>query len=658
MPAFTSPWPYDAILNGVGVRLKPLSEQGGILVGRKLETLDRTAPTEWSYSAQSPYGERTSLFRLPVLGMGQRSQQTPTDRAYSYALNVDASIAGWLMLGPACPTVTPASTGSVSRFIEALHAGSRVLFAAAGRYLLRRQGDTGSDWVVSKDFGAGRSVIDAVRFKHAGASPVDALYVTLDNGEFWRYDGSTWSQGAGLTRYRLAVWGDELWAFDGSLLKKVTDDPFTAGNWAGSYTIGDGSSTVNTLAVHFGQLYIVKENGKVYTLSADGIDTDLFPGLQASPSADYGRGAVSWGNHLWLPLGQGFCRLSGGGTAELETVGPEKLLANQSEVQGQVVAFAGHSTWFGYAGVYNAVNGNSYLLKYGTWLNADADGAYQFAPVWHGAIVAWSAKQITALAVSTLPGPNPRLYAGFSDGSLGWMVLPRSSPNPLLDTNCRYQTSGTIYFPLHDMGFPPDTKSFRGLSVIGPTLNVGQTATARYRTDPTQGYTDLGQSFTVSGQRINLPATTYGKQFDLGLVLETTADTATPVVELVALHEAVRPSLRLIYDLTVLAGSRLGLHNGARSVLTGEQLRAHLRATAAQDDTFVAVFPEGDSQDVSVQEYQEILLAQAPARSLAWEITLRLVQYATLTQYGLVDRLGPYTVDDLGVYTVDQLGVL
>lgn len=651
-----SPWPYDMRIDGVGVRLKPLTDQGGILVAKKLETLQNVAPTEFSYTAQSPFGERTYPFRRPMLGLGERVQDGPVARQYRYAINADLSIGGYMMLGPAVTTHTPSTTGAGQFFVEALHSGTRTLFYAAGRYMLRRDGDT--TWAVSKDFGAGRTIRSAVRYKHQGVGAVDALYVTLDNGELWRYDGSTWSGPAsGITRHVLAVWGDELWGSDGNLLRKVTADPMTAANWSGAYVIGSGETSINALAVLQNQLFIFTDTGKVFTLNTAGSDIELFQ-LATTPSSRYGVNLASWAGALYVPAGDGLYRITGGDVATLEGIGPERLLENDSPVRGRVVAFAGHSTWFGYAALYNQLNGNSYLLKYGAWLNPDERGDFQFAPVWHGAIAEFQSAEVTCLFISDIPGPNPRLYIGFASGSLAYIILPRGSPDPRTDANCRFATSGTIYWPLHHAMFQADAKSFRGFTVFGETVNANQTVTIQYRTDLTQAYTTLTPSFTVSGQRIELPSNTYGKIIDVAVQLQTNDQTKTPNVETVALHEAVRPAMRMVYEFTVLARHRMPLYNGQVDSTSAETIRQTVRDAAAREGTTQLLFTDGEEQEVSVESYAEVLSTRAQISGLAWEIPVRAVQYRTHTLYGTIERLKPYTVGDLAPYTIAQLGVL
>jgi hypothetical protein len=69
------PYPYDIVLNGVGLILRPQDE--GLMIGRKMQTLAQVAPITYDYSSQPVYAERTFAFRKIQGGYGERVQSSP-----------------------------------------------------------------------------------------------------------------------------------------------------------------------------------------------------------------------------------------------------------------------------------------------------------------------------------------------------------------------------------------------------------------------------------------------------------------------------------------------------------------------------------------------------------------------------------------------------
>src|SRR4029450_6725474 len=127
---------------------------------------------------------------------------------------------------------------------------------------------------------------------------------------------------------------------------------------------------------------------------------------------------------------------------------------------------------------------------------------------------------------------------------------PPATPAPAADVACRFQSVGQLYWPLHDAVFGADKKAFHGDTALGPALSAGQSARQYWRTDPAVAYAALTPDLTANGQRLELPDLTTGAardaatglQLDTHTELRTTDATLSPVLEGVALHEAVRPA--------------------------------------------------------------------------------------------------------------------
>src|SRR5947209_932460 len=117
MPSVSSrrpPWPGELMLGG-----QRLMTVDGSLVAKKTQSLENVAPTTQEYDSAPVYKERTFAFR-PTRGMGERIQSSHTSRRYPFGLNVWV-VGGLFGKGPLTHTITPASTGSVRDFVNALH---------------------------------------------------------------------------------------------------------------------------------------------------------------------------------------------------------------------------------------------------------------------------------------------------------------------------------------------------------------------------------------------------------------------------------------------------------------------------------------------------------------------------------------------------------
>jgi hypothetical protein len=661
------PWPFDCELDigdGTGwhgLMLKPT--QAGLLVGRLSEFLGEVAPTSYEYGAARPDEETTFVFGRLVGGMGEQIQSSPTSKRYRYASGVDCSIGGMPRLGPLFAAATfPAVLGSdpsVRQFIvgpgESGGVGTatpRALYCLRGRAVYRLEAGT---WVLSHDVGGVDKPMQAVVFQ--GTSGPARLIVTTALGEVWGYDGTNpwenWDDTTGAGGgWHCAVVGDELYIGAGNTVRLTRGDPIATDAFGGAIRVGHAGTRITYLAALADTLFIFKADG-VYTLNADGSDNDLFPELrpqQTGPGgfipefappgyAVNGLNATAWRDALYFPYGNAYYRVTP--QATLEPIGPERLVENTSPVRGVPVAGSGHADWFLYTGTWSAPTGSSFLWKYGTWTPAEAATApagYHFDEVWNGALVSWS-KQITRVDVINLDG-DATLWVGFVDGTVESTALPARTPDPGLDPRCRFVAAGRLYWPLHDAVFGADRKAWHGVTVLGPVLNAGQSARQYWRTDPAAAYVALVPDFTANGQRLEFPDLTTGAardaatglQLDTYTELRTTDATLTPVLEGVALHEAVRPAagdptMRLSWTMTAVSGNRVVRRDGVVSRATAEATRVLLRKAAAAAGHVLVRLPDEVVGGFAVISYDEALHPDSGRDGLEEDIPLRLIQY-------------------------------
>jgi len=471
-----------------------------------------------------------------------------------------------------------------------------------------------------------------------GTAGLRYLLVSTLIGELWGYDGATWTQAGtfavGKYAERVERLGHELYIGSGWEVFVCTADPMLAASWGGSIQVGDKATRISNLRAVGDVLYIWKWDG-VYTLTVTGtgvLDNDILPELRASPQVLNGRDVAVWRDAAYAGYGDGLYALSSGG--DLTPVGLETLIENDGPVRGRPVASAPFGDWFLLHAVHDATAGVSYLCKLGTWTPGEDGGTW--AARWHGAIAHWS-KQVTRLDViafntdldPTLDGPT--LWVGFSDGTVQQTPLPRRTPDPALDTRCRFVATGRLFWPRQTGGYPVTVKSWAGFSVLGSLLPTGTAMQQAYRLTPTGAFTDIGTVFTpalaAAAHRVELPDDATSVMLDAYTDLVTTDATVTPVMEGIGLHYAARPTLRLEYRAIVRGANHLVRHDGVVSRRSATRIRALVKTAAQQPGKVRIRLPDAVEGSVAFIEYTEALAPAEGRSGLAWELPILFVAF-------------------------------
>lgn len=651
------PWPYDIAIGGTPLMLS--TGEDGNPFARRAQPLD-AVPSNYQYGTANPFVERNTPVERLIYGMGQRIEPPGAMRRYWYADGVDMSIDGQACLGPLF-TADVALSGPVRQFIKARHTASSTgiaLFALAGSEVFVRNSD--ATWGGSLGALSGGGVVNqAARFKPAGAGAVDALYVTSSNQNVLRYTGSAWEAAppsggpiSQRTQFLVQI-GDALWFGWDNQVAFVESDPFISTNFSGEIQIGDGSAPLTWLGQNKGSLYAFKEDS-IYTINEDGTSNDLYPSLRLARNANNGRNTTLWSDQLWVPWNRAFYRLAADGA--LSPIGTEYLLENGSPVNGQIVATAGHNSWFLYEALYNG--SSSFLGKFGTWFdnreNPAATSA-DHADVHHFALKTWPGKQITAMEVISghdlagWGGDNDRLYVGFADGTVEYTVLPRFGPNPAADGNCQFVEEGEVYFPEHNGGFQADPKFYVGFAVYGPRLSTQGFAEVHYRPSQDALYQPIQRidnstipagipavQFTLNGQRAEFeePAGFTTKSLATKLVLKRHEDapiTTTPIVTGVAILWQLRPETILEWKFTIDAKNNAIRRNGTPDRRHADQIRAALRAAIISKTPVRVTLPDGSVERMTFINYEEPMTSWAKRYGLEWTGVLTGIQIRILS---------------------------
>ena len=585
------------------------------LAGVSPPPLNQQAPQEFKATAQNPAVENSFEWRDLSRGFGLRMQIGPNDRRYRYARRVDLSIANQWCLGPEITKITPNAvdtTNGCSKFFEI---GSN-LYLCNGRYLHLRTSD--SDWNTGRvtvasasspvtanaaAFESGKAVVDVITFHSNAAGVANYAYLGMGDTEFiWRFDGTTFTQHASLTSRAWCQEGSNLWRSpSANIVAKVdlNSDPWNAANWSADnqFTIGDESSPINSMILTASGVMLFMKTDGIYTLDEFGKDHMHYSGMHFAVDAENGKFPYLSGNWVYCTYGGRHLRI--GPNLELEPIGPERYIDNDSIVKGYITR--GCETPFGnYAGLYNPDSDNSYLMKSNAWGLNDSGQYERVDDVWHGSLSNFvdtsqplgaedfGGAKIQAMKVSTEGAPtrHSRLYMGNSDGTIAWFDLP-CTPNPM---NCTdYKTAqdgvktGTVWLPYWHAGFPNNPKDIRAGTAIGTSLAIGP-APAYYMESLVIRTAGAGTNYTAYKQTDGTPfiSAVSGKRngigyeatlLDMAVNLYADTDTDSPILQGVGLAYAVKLPIQQIYPLNIIAESGLVNREGRRFTYGADRIR-------------------------------------------------------------------------------------
>lgn len=674
-PARRRPFPYDMIIAGQGVMLGHKDDKtANPLVGTKVMAFDQAAPSDYRYDTQPPLYERVQPYADMSKGFGLRMQSGYEDRKYRYALNAELSTGQW-MKGPLLTTYSPSYANTPGSGVDGLVEMSGNLYGFAGRYFLQYNAGTDS-WATIQDFGASAVVLDACAFAPPGGSTKYIFIALGEQQNAWYFDGSVFTQFATFRAYAFQQTAKEFWRAGGTsasvqvnAVSKVDTaaDPTVEANWGAttSFQVGDRSARVVKLGLtSSGAMLIFKQDG-IYTLEdSDGTDTHLFPYTAAYAGAgadsDNGKWWGIFGNDTFVTYSKTTFKLepsvsiTGSVSLTGSEIGPERNIENDSPVRGRVTAFAANGPLNAYAGLYNDDTGGSYLLKYSSWAPAEvAGGELDMAKrmdAWHGSITPLLPGKVTSLLRTTIGAPSGhyRLVVGLGDATIRSFTLACTA-NPATCSSYRFDTSndGQVFLPYWHGTFLADAKSLRSVSMIG-NLTSDYFAQLKYKTDPAlPTFQDFGTNFVGNRQKTDFATNTAAYLAEFQVVLKHGAGGTTsssPVLDAVAIHHSVRPSLILEYTFSVLAADGLVRRNGTPYKSIGStQLRSVLRTAAGAVGAVTVYLPDESSQQLAVTNYAESLAWDERLRRWQAALDIKAVQYQVNTLYGTWGRVAAYT---------------
>lgn len=582
----------DIVLAGRPYRLARPDQLGRGGRSWSVETIGasiaKISESEGRYGNQPAEVELPMVWRTAHLGYGDDQQRG--EGRYFYAEGMDCRFPERILPGPKVTTIVTGITGgNVVKFIE--HEGELKVFG--GRYA--KTIDTTDDTVHSEnDFGAGKVLVDAELFN--GAIYVGMGFAAADY--IWKCNSTgTWTQDDDVHAGYLVALKDRLWASSSAYqVKSVAADPMVATDWSAAYTVGDPGTSITGLSALDELLYIGKRDG-LFILDSSGIAAQVTPELRAFKHADNGIGLKPWHGYMWLPHLRGLLQYSPMGDTgfAVASVGPGRDATSDCPVRGEVTALAGDDRW-----LYVAV----YTLGGDTWLVAGreaGEGETQWGRMlWHP-LAKIAGVKCQAMHISGL-WTNPRLWFGLG-ANVGYIVLPRYTDNPQVDTSATYATSGKLYLSAHSWYTPTTKKVWKAIEVEADNLNPTRYLDVYYRVDggtwtlagraevsPKHVLSLLGASQTgVEGHRIEIRA-------DLSMVGST-----TPIVlRSIVARAAERPSQVTVYKAAIQCADHLPMKNGLKCPRSGATMLSELRELARLNQAVTLKDVVGTSQQVLV----------------------------------------------------------
>lgn len=661
-----APWPFDCIIGGTGMMLSRGPNRESPWSESKVRYFD---PQSVMTAEDRTYAQFPPEIDLPKVqdsfagGYGASHQDKDSSSRYSYTLFADCS-SGHPTNGPAMNN-QQTLVGTPSDAVTFTVAGVERLFIAVGTKLYRRDDDTGSGLVLRNDFGQTIGQMAVFRGTQSGSF----LFIPLGDGaNYYTLDSSNnLVQHSSQKASGFVVAGDELFLYVLSsnqwILRKTVNGGSTA-IWTGIYPVGDGSQTVNHAAIVNGTLILGKSDG-LYAASAlvSPLAEDVTPGLHPFNNSNNCKNSTVFDENYIFIYDDGLMRYDpDDGT--LIQFGPETIDDNQSEVKGKVVAVTSQDGLSIHALLYNSQTSKTYYVKWGTWELDPKSARRVIIPSWHGSLYQWSKQAVFMKTINmdwgTGAGRIPRIYVGFSDGSIEWFYASRKA-NPVDDPNYRFNivNTGEIYLSRFNALFPFEYKVLKHVGIVGHNISGTKQVGASYKIPSDSTYINLGTITNEPGDKLNPSGTPADKAFDLKLTLTTASSTSAPTIDTVVIFTAIRfENLKEIVAWINVSDDILK-RDGVPARQRWEDIRNRIETVANSVGSVSVISPSGEEFSCLALEFGHAMLVEDTEKGIyKWVSRIRLVQTRVQATRGTWDRAGAYTWDDLAAFTWNEVTVI
>ena len=617
---------FDLILDGVGFIVAGADTANPAWIEDSFAT---------ELGGQHKPGEVQEEIKTNHLGYGYSEFYIPG--CYDYAVNMDASHLGVIIMGPLITTITGGFASNVTDFFEI---GGN-LYAVGGRYC--KSVDVSADTVaVSKDFGASTTPTKAINFNgkvYVGFSSDTSIYSFTGATTTTVWDNVD-PTGGGATTVRARYWakdyldsyGWRLWrGYIGSNTTGVngtgvSGDPLDDTAWgpATPLTVGDTSAAITGMTGTEQTIWVCKEDG-LYSLDYTGRGTNVLKPMEQLASSNNGINPIIVGSQIILPhvLGLISYNMVGG---HIELLQPGTATASTSPVYGRTTAQVSLGHWH-YLALYNGTD--TYLLKgrRPTPLDPLPQG-FAGPIIWHP-IAKFASTTVNAMWITGLTTPN-RLYLGVGTDVAYITISPTN--NQLAETGHKYAASGNFYYSPVTFRADGTTKELMTFDVENEGLAASTYAQLQLSIDG-GAYTQWGLSLATAGRtRLPLPNTGSWRGYRTKMRLDlTNADTTTtPKIKAVVPRAALRPSIQDLVTTKLYCVDSLKLRDGSTNRDSGRTLLDKLKELRDTGPKTVVDYWNGKvrSRTAIVERVTETIIEQLgddPA-GFGAEVTIRFLK--------------------------------
>lgn len=606
--------PYDIELNSQGF----------------LTARDKAGKPDWEVdNIEAEDGQVSSVRDMPsrieTCHLGGGFGRSEVQGAYHYALGVDCSEPGVVLMGPLVTTLT---CGMVDHTADIFEQNGK-LYVLGGRYCKQISNLTGTETVGTPDgqdqgidFGAGVVPTEAVSFignTYVGFSTDTPIY------KFTGVAGAgTWSNidpdTSSATAVRAKFWakdyldgyGWRLWAaYSTQYVKGCDTNPLQAADWgpASPYSVGDTSTAITDL-IGVGNRFLIPKTDGLYAMDYTGRCGNVMESVEMLVASTNGANSLYYNGHVLYPHVMGLLEYDRS-TEGIRPITPWASTGNQSPIKGRITAQAALGLWH-YVAMYDSGTSKSYILK--GRFPSDGEGmpdGWVGPMIWHGSIVSAVTGQITCMHISGLTSP-PRLWFGVGT-DVGYIRIPQTGSVLAEVADMRFGSSGSLYFTPQQFRQPAAPKEVILYNLQNEGISAANSAQLFMSFDG-GSYSAFGSPATAASlSRIARPATGTWRGYNVVPRLDMANSTATLSPKYLPMvgRAAIRPENRTLITATLLCQDDLKKLDGSPERKTGKQLLDILEAAKTSAPIQMKDWWTGSSRTrtVIVHSVQEMIVS-------------------------------------------------
>ena len=345
--------------------------------------------------------------------------------------------------------------------------------------------------------------------------------------------------------------------------------------WSAATQLGHTSEGMGAFLEADDSLFAFKKEG-IYSFNGT-ITEDVWTGGKQLRRAQNGLSALRYINgKMYTTYGDKILEIDPL-SLDMRWVFPTDEMVGNSEINGQITAFADDGTWI-YFALKNSA-GNSYVMK----LRPGEE------PIVHTYIYL-GANDCNAMIVvgpGVMVTSNPCLVIGYGT-KVAHFVLPRSGLRPEDDANMLFDTgvSCNVYGSWMDAAATAFRKFLNSGQVLARNVGSGTKAiTLMYETDDSGSQTTLVSATGVGTTSTNVSSTVEFNRIRYVTNLLGTLS-SSPVLLAQSFNVTLNPPRRRTWTFDIMVGDRLPLRGGGVSRFSGRQLEDHLFDSLTQRVTF------------------------------------------------------------------------